>query len=494
MHAGILRLISVSLLIGLSGNVRSAPVAIGVDGPFQASASSDGVISSIDPMELWFERDRYGYTGGSIVIHTAITEDEEYLPEREYRWRFEWHYPDGSIRYAAFTYEPATDCVTEDASGVAFCDVSAQELGFRIFRLFTGLEQRCVPEEGSYRLSAAMDQSPAYDHTYRPAPFRVGAPSVELTPNEIHPAVRAGATLDQEAIDPGTTTIIAIVRDAWDCNAAIAGARVEIENTLPEASAGHYHFAADEEGTGTYTEVTNAEHAIEEPASLWAVSDEQGRVSATYRAGSLGVLENVTATAYNREDSEWPYPDDEQLQSTSEELTIRVPDLVHLERSGATYALKGSGSALDLHHNRDADTRNSHWVTPYAYMKAQQLNDLWSVADPEGRDLCYNDGSLEYGGTFDNGERPPREPGASPTNRLHYYHQVGKDVDVNRYGCAGYARFVRFEENENGEAVERQVTMFFRGRERSKQEVLDALAREEGGIPYPETTIHYRFH
>lgn len=480
MRLRIFLLISIILNIIVSPTYAT-PIAIGVNGAYEANFSNGG--ADIAFISEYFNRDKYPNSGASIYIKTAILETGVYLPEKEYHWQFSWKDPSGVSYTTSYTYNPALDCIINDFTGTPYCNVSASAMGtYRIYEMIITINQQCIPEEQTYSISASMDASINAEWSYNPTPFRVGAPNIELSKEVISPKIRTGHTLHQEAIEPGTTTVTATVLDAYGCNVPISGALVDIKNTLPDDSAGHYHFSEGDDGTGKYTSITNPSPTIKSDISFSALSDESGKVTAQYSAGSLGVLENVVATAYNRENTDWPFTNNEQLQTSSTELKIRVPGLVHLNREGITYGLRGSGSTLDLNHNHSATERNSHWVTPYTYAKAQQLSDFWSVIDPDGLPLCYNDGSLEYGGTFDN-------PNNAPNYRAHYYHQVGKDLDVNAFGCLGYARFKEF--NQQGSLV--PIMMTYDGRTQTKQATLDGLAKKLQGQPYPEASIHYRF-
>ncbi|MGM0594806.1 MAG: hypothetical protein ACQETD_09740, partial [Pseudomonadota bacterium] len=369
------------------------PLAIGVRGPYQANFS--GGVPSVEIFSDSYNRDKYHTTGASMYVQTALTEYDRYFPEREYRWQFHWFYPSGRQRTNYFTYKPSLDCIVNDITDEAYCGVSATEVGtIKTFEVVTAVDQKCIAEEQEYLMAAMMDASVDVEWSYKPTPFRVGKPSIVLSKDEIHPKIRPGHTLNQEAIAAGATTMTATTLDAYGCEEPIPEVRVSVKNVLPEDSAGHYHMQEGSEGTGEYMTVKNGTHKMESDTAFTAVSDQSGKVVAEYQAGSLGVAENVMVTAYNRTNNGWPFIDNEALQIASAELAIKVPGLVHLDRGETTYTLQGSGSELDLLHNRSALRRNSHWVTPYVYTKAQQLSDAWSIIDPDGLPLCYNDGSL----------------------------------------------------------------------------------------------------
>ncbi|WP_303902914.1 hypothetical protein [Thiohalomonas denitrificans] len=172
-------------------------------------------------------------------------------------------------------------------------------------------------------------------------------------------------------------------------------------------------------------------------------------------------------------------------------LDIKIQDeLAHLSPDGVDYGVAGSGSEVDLAHNYGVWRRNSSWVTPSALQAIEILADDWYLFSPETKKLCFNDASLEYGGSFDSGDRPNYESGTAK-NLLHYYHQIGRDVDINRKGCTTYEVFytdavgwlkMTFDSSEYAAPV----TMY-------KKDLLESIANSLGGKRYPESTIHYRF-
>lgn len=260
--------------------------------------------------------------------------------------------------------------------------------------------------------------------------------------------------------------------DDTGCDRPLPGIPVSVGNTLVPGSGGHLHFdSTTEPGTGRYLNATPTWSLISDDATQFStVTDEQGTVSATYRAGDFGVEEDIAVTAVSPLDSS-------KRISYGNILTIGVPGLIPLDISGLTYTLGGGyTSPCDTGHNHGPTLRESHHVTPQMSTKVQEMHDRFFLETDIH--LSLNDASLPLGGFFDAADNNNRN------SRCHAWHRQGVDIDVNVGSGAGCPS----PYNLNCPAEETEYP------NRPRREILDEIVEVHmQGFKYPENSLHYRF-
>lgn len=223
------------------------------------------------------------------------------------------------------------------------------------------------------------------------------------------------------------TATIQIV-DNQNCGVKLPGIEVEVEvkNTLVTLSGDHLHFKdSTEKGTGEYIRSNPDWQAISNDNTTINVnSDTNGAIQATYKSGKFGLEETLSATAKD--------PNSSRTFTATKDFAIKVPGLVKIPEDG-TYDFTGYDSppprVCDNNHNPSTAVRSGVYVTPFTEVMLGYLNFKWLALGSTSK-LCLNDGSLKYGGFFDEGLLNDR------ATNCHDSHRLGIDVDITTAAAA----------------------------------------------------------
>lgn len=398
---------------------------------------------------------------------------------------------------AHLVYDAATDCLLFEGTP-ATCEArwppdaptfGSKLLGFTIF-----FDAQCI-NVADYQLAGEfnasggpIEQISDSPWPFRPTEFPLGTPQVLVAQTNIRPMIpkfptTAGSPNDipglrNPAEPPGQTRLVAFVEDGIqrldgsNCRKALPDIEMTLENIVVSKSGSHVHFTNPKEpGTGRYLGVAagSPRHRI------IGKTNQLGNFFATYQAGEFGVDETVTAFAVD------PMSNN-NVPSEPVALRIEIPGLVPLDTSGFHYTLAGTGSPVDLRHNLDAVNpalRLSHYVTENMFFTVQAMADIFF--GETGIVLSLNDGSLQYGGIFD-------ESDADRTADIHDTHRFGVDIDVNRGGPRGCPNPAD-PDNLSCLAKHPDYPPTF-----TRRDVLtDIVERDLFGMEMIEGPIHYRF-
>ena len=280
--------------------------------------------------------------------------------------------------------------------------------------------------EGRYRLKVLYNGSTIGEDDFSPTRF---TPVIEdiLVSDSIQPKLLGDefASKEMPTIEAEGTYVFSIVMgeagNQKQCRILLPDTTVKLTNTITPGSGGHAHFSnANELGTGVYSPL-NASDILDPDTPetrntvIEGKSLSNGVFYAFYTAGELGVNETITVEA--RRDATDTDPDERKSEVVTKTLDIKAPNLVEMPQGSADGQFYFSYGGTCVHNP------TARWVVPGMKSRLVLLDAFYKYKF--GHRLSFNDGSVKFGGAFDNKDNGGRE------SLCHQSHRRGNDIDVN---------------------------------------------------------------
>lgn len=303
---------------------------------------------------------------------------------------------------------------------------------------------------------------------------------------------------------PDSTAVTVMLRDNLGCNQPIDDAVVRLTSTTVPSDAAyrhlHYHFQAGDDGTGHYEPIAAFQSVLSpdqpdpnqpgyDPAVIEGKTATvsfflRGAFAATLVAGQIGVAEQIKVSATRPAVGEDP---EVTAEDQTLEVAYRVPDLVEVSPQTETDTVFADGGSCPHSLTPGSGEDLALWLSPETRQHLRAVARLYR--SDTGRMLSINDGSLPFGGLFENNvNKSAPDP---RNNRCHVLHRTGRDIDVNGTDSGGKHINCTLTQAAAGctpdtVALPNQQTVLLR-------DYLTKLIGQEGGERVPEGTIHYRF-
>lgn len=297
--------------------------------------------------------------------------------------------------------------------------------------------------------------------------FKIGDPRItgvsNIKPELVIQRPQSSSTL---ATAPETFTAQVQILDSGGCGIPQENVDVTFTTSIVDSSGSHLHtFEGGDYGTGTFTG--------NDAYSYTMTTGADGRAEATYTAGIFGITETLLVEADGQ---------DRGQTEKAEDFDIKVNGFVEITpQNGLT--LLGGNSTCDNTHNDSSVDRRSHYVTPSTLTQMHSLNHLIQTHPLlNGRTLCVNDASLEFGGFFDNGNGT-REYSRGSLNYCHGGHRTGTGFDLNS-GCG---------QDSTVQGGIHNATVTINNAPMNIVDIYTDLANTLNGERVPEGPIHYEF-
>jgi len=472
------------VLLGLTGtHITSASTITYFDGPKQY----DAAVMPSDVTEGLYLRYDHPYFGGDLYI-AALNNGSQAIrnPVDGEAWVV-WIYDttaSRSVGSVSFIYEEASDCVLyQNAPFSCGIRVAEDEFVIRQLRIRIPFGTQCLlTRDYELRVDHILPESgggplPVSDSPYafQPSRFRPAEP-VLATPDSLRPYLPGDNFSPQNplaAIPAEVGVIAAVVPDDLGCRTPIENASFEVEATIVPQSGGHTHFTGEEEqADGILWDFNDpAPPTSSAPSPTYTTTTDQfGSVLLKYRPGEIASVERFTATV------SLPATDYEPAvtREKSEDLFIKVNGLLHPPPGygGQNFVYADGGGCPHLIDDRSG-TSFGHYFNSSMIQRVATLNALYNLHT--NNNLSLNDGSLPYGGRFDN------EFGNGRGINCHESHRRGIDLDINGVDTG------------DGNLRDINDTVTFNGDDLPLGVFLTDVARMIGLEKIPEGwSIHYR--
>lgn len=211
----------------------------------------------------------------------------------------------------------------------------------------------------------------------------------------------------------------------------------------------------------------------------------RGIFAARLTAGVHGVSEQLIAQAIRPAQGNDP---ERRSGDAIEEIEIRVPTLARMAADTETEMVFADGGSCPHTTGAAGDAEDaSAWVTAETRFALRLVaRDYFNAA---GRMLSINDGSLPFGGFFDNklnrSNPDPRD------KRCHFTHRIGRDIDINGVDSGGARINCTPKQVRDFGCSFDSVTK--NGEQRRLFDLLEEYMGFQGGVRVIEASIHYRF-
>lgn len=455
------------------------------------------------PLGATFDRDQYVDQGAEVRFKPPLFDQRgNYLVTAGETWRW--------------TLRQLTE--TPTASPLTLAVFNAEYLGgeghcwsFGACGTFSGLTvtfpSTCLAE-ASYDIEISHNGQSIGRQVFSPTRFNPEIFRFTVGSTVLHPEIPSDGTYGNiPAIQraPDSTVVTVRVTDDRGCGVALDEVLVRVRSEIvrhdAEHSHLHTHFMAMERGTSRYSALSaypgttvspdqpdpsqaGYDPSVVEGQTLTLSSFNRGVFATSLTAGFHGVSERVIAEAWR------PAQDGDRERRSAEVeqgIDIRVPTLARMAADTESDMVFADGGSCPHTTGTPGDAEDAAaWVTAETRFALRLVAQDYFAAT--GRLLSINDGSLPFGGFFDNQtSRPQPDP---RDKRCHLYHRIGRDIDINGTDSGGRRLNCTALQQRNGCVAD---TITIGGVSYPLLEFLHRLFRTRGAVPVPEPTVHYRF-